>query len=136
MRSISPEDGSRCPPTGHGHRSVGPQNRHLQSSSTPVIYLSGRGRCVPNQRRRRCSPSVSPEGLWAAAGAVAEERGNTLSDVLRAALRAYVDRDPGVEEILLRRIDDAWDGYIEEDDLDAVVAVIADIRAYLADPAA
>lgn len=35
-----------------------------------------------------------PDDLWAAAKAAAEQRGETLADVIRRALREYVDQTP------------------------------------------
>lgn len=45
---------------------------------------------VPNQPKTPLRAIRVPDDLWKAAKAVAKERGETLSDVMRAALVEYV----------------------------------------------
>lgn len=45
---------------------------------------------MPNQPKTPLRSIRVPDELWAAAQAKAEERGETISDVIRAALTRYV----------------------------------------------
>lgn len=47
---------------------------------------------VPNQPKTPTRAIRVPDDLWKTAKAIARERGETLSDVLRDALVAYVKR--------------------------------------------
>lgn len=47
----------------------------------------------PNQPKTPIRGVRVPDELWEAARATAEERGETVSDVVRRALEAYVARD-------------------------------------------
>lgn len=47
---------------------------------------------VPNQPKTPQRTVRVPDDVWAAAKAKAEERGDTLSDVIRRALQRYVSR--------------------------------------------
>ena len=50
---------------------------------------------VPNQPKTPQRAIRVPDDLWRAAQAVAKERGETLSDVIREALGEYVRRHTG-----------------------------------------
>lgn len=47
---------------------------------------------MPNQPKTPLRAFRAPDELWQAAKAVADERNETLSDVLRRALEQYVER--------------------------------------------
>ena len=49
-------------------------------------------RRVPNQPKTPMHSTRIPDDLWYAAKATAERRGETLADVIRRALTAYVKR--------------------------------------------
>lgn len=58
----------------------------------PFVYTHGRIRRVPNAPKTPNRAFRIPEALYREAQQIAAERGETLSDVVRDALKRYVQR--------------------------------------------
>lgn len=66
--------------------------RRLQVRRVMTVGTPGTLKRVPNQPKTPLKSFRIPEDLYRAAQAKAEERGESVSDVVRAALERYVKR--------------------------------------------
>lgn len=71
----------------------GPTGGHADDEAdAPSVYTHGRIRRVPNAPKTPNRAFRIPEPLYREAQQIAKERGETLSDVVRASLERYVRR--------------------------------------------
>lgn len=83
-----------CPPATVGCVSTAPRRPSVAAVAvTPSVSTSGKIRTVPNAPKTPHRGFRIPDDLYRAAQEIAAERGETLSDVVRAALERYVKRN-------------------------------------------
>lgn len=81
-----------CTP-GDGSQDGAAPAAYADVASASSVYASGKLRRVPNQPKTPNRVFRIPDELYRAAQDVAAERGESLSEVVRAALERYVKRN-------------------------------------------